>query len=107
MHTLRRRRINNAAGRPVLLRSPPWPPLRMYVLTIETERGAAQPRCWVAPEAKVCARGFVNKVGRAVVGFVLIILSGLLRIWGLRYEICRLVPLHYVHYLTALLPPSS
>ena len=24
-----------------------------------------------------------------------------------RSEICRLVPLHYVHYLTALLPPSS
>ena len=24
-----------------MLRSPPWPPLRMYVLTIETERGAA------------------------------------------------------------------
>jgi len=24
-----------------LLRSPPWSPLRMYVLTIETERGAA------------------------------------------------------------------
>ena len=31
-------------------------------------------------------------------GFVLIILSGLLRIWGLRSEICRLVPLQYVHY---------
>ena len=27
----------------------------------ETERGLAA-RCWVAPEAKVCARGFVNKV---------------------------------------------
>ena len=33
-------------------------------------------------------------------GFVLIILSGLLRIWGLRSEICRLVPLDYVDYLT-------
>ena len=33
-------------------------------------------------------------------GFVLIILSGFLRIWGQRTsEICRLVPLHNVHYL--------
>ena len=38
---------------------------------------------------------------------VLIILSGKLQIWGLRSEICRLVPLDYVDYLTALLPPSS
>jgi hypothetical protein len=85
--------------------------LRMSVLTIETERGAAQPRCWVAPEAKVCARGFVNKVGKSVygvfAGFVLIILSGLLRILGLRSEICRLVPLHYVHYLTVYVLFSS
>ncbi len=54
------------------------------------------------PEAKVCARGFVNnKLERPFAGFVLIILSGLLRIWGLSSEICRLEPLHYVHYLTA------
>ena len=33
-------------------------------------------------------------------GNVLIILRGLLRIWGLRSEICRLVPLDYVDYLT-------
>ena len=83
----------------------------MYVLTIETERGAAAKVLGRTAEAKVCARGFVNKVGKAIchvfAGFILIILSGLLRIWGLRYEICRLVPLHYVHYLTALLPPSS
>ena len=45
-------------------------PLRMYVLTIETERGAVAKGagCWVASEAKVCARDFVNKVRRAVCG---------------------------------------
>ena len=87
-------------------------PLRMYVLTIETERGAVAKGagCWVASEAKVCARGFVNKVSQIsttntkleglFAGFVLIIQSGFLRLWGLRSEICRLVPLHYVHYLT-------
>ena len=46
-------------GRPALLRSPPWPPLRMYVLTMR-RRDGRQPRCWVAPEAKVCAGCFVN-----------------------------------------------
>ena len=39
------------------------------VLTMRRRKGR-QPRCWVAPEAKVCAGGFVNKVvnkvGRAV-----------------------------------------
>ena len=79
----------------------------MYVLTIETERGAAAKVLGRTAEAKVCARGFVSKLERLFAGFILIILSGLLRNWGLRYEICRLVPLHYVHYLTALLPPSS
>ena len=56
MHTLRRRRINNAAGRPVLLRSPPWPPLRMYVLTIETERGAVAKGAG-SHRKRRCARG--------------------------------------------------
>ena len=47
------------------------------------QRGAAAKVLRVAPEAKVCARGFVNQVGRAVcgiAGFVLIILSALLDI---------------------------
>ena len=37
----------------------------MYVLTIETERGAAAKVLGRTAEAKVCARGFVNKVGKA------------------------------------------
>ena len=40
----------------------------MYVLTIETERGAAAKVLGRTAEAKVCARGFVNKVGKAVCG---------------------------------------
>ena len=39
----------------------------MYVLTMR-QRGAAAKVLRVAPEAKVCARGFVNKVGWAVCG---------------------------------------
>jgi hypothetical protein len=34
----------------------------------ETERGGSQEVLRVAPEAKVCARGFVTQVGRAVCG---------------------------------------
>ena len=45
--------------------------------------------------------GFLKKLEGPFAGFVLIILSGLLRIRGLRSEICRLVPLDYVDYLTA------
>jgi hypothetical protein len=41
------------------------------------------------------------------VGFIFMILCGVLQIWGLRSEICRLVLLDYVDYLTDLLLPSS
>ena len=40
----------------------------MYVLTIETERGAAAKVLGRTGSEGVCARGFVSKVGKAVCG---------------------------------------
>jgi hypothetical protein len=85
---------------PALLRSPPWPPLhRMYVLTIETERGAA---------AKVLGRTGSEGVRGMFreqswkcclwVSYTLPMQTEFPRFGGLRSEICRLAPCIMVHY---------
>ena len=70
-----------------------------------SERGGSQ-RCWLLGRiiSEGVREGFREKSWKGCLRasmFVSIILRGLLRIWGLRSEICRLVPLHLVHYLTA------
>ena len=58
-------------------------------------REGRQPRCWVAPEAKVCARGFVNKVGRAVCGLRFADASRISAVWGSTSRDLSIGTLHY------------
>jgi len=54
-----------------------------------------QPRCWVAPEAKVCAGCFVNKVGNAVCGLRLIDASRISAVRGSTFRDLSIGTLHY------------
>ncbi len=58
-----------------------------------------QPRCWVAPEAKVCAGCFVKKLEMLFEGSTLPMQAEFSRFGGLRSEICRLAPCIMVHSL--------
>ena len=57
-------------------------------------REGRQPRCWVAPEAKVCAGGFVNKVGRAVCGLRFADASRISAVWGSTFRDLSIGTLH-------------
>jgi hypothetical protein len=54
-----------------------------------------QPRCWVAPEAKVCAGCFVNKVGNAVCGLRLTDASRISAVRGSTFRDLSIGTLHH------------